>query len=177
MGAKRGIERIATIVDVDESHSAVVAFGCGERFLRTPDPPLNTEIDGILAKALAESEAPSLSVAVVQHGKLVYAKAVGLASLAPRRDASPDTRYAMGSISKEFTAAAILLEGEQGKIALDAKVSKYFPDLTRAGEITIRELLSHTSGYEDYARRITSFPSGGGRLRRIGFWRFGPGSR
>lgn len=120
-------------------------------FAGTPDPPLNTEIDGILAKALAESEAPSLSVAVVQHGKLVYAKAVGLASLAPRRDASPDTRYAMGSISKEFTAAAILLEGEQGRIALDDKVSKYFPDLTRAGEITIRELLSHTSGYEDYA--------------------------
>ncbi len=60
-------------------------------------------------------------------------------------------RYAVGSISKQFTAAALLLEQEQGKLSLDDKVSKYFPDLTRANEVTIRELLSHTSGYEDYA--------------------------
>jgi D-alanyl-D-alanine carboxypeptidase len=126
--------------------------GAAGVFAAPPNPAsFDSKVNGILAKALTESKAPSLSVAIVQHGKLVYAKAVGRASLSPDRDAALDTRYAIGSISKEFTAAAILLEVEKGEISLDDKVSKYFPDLTRANEITVRELLSHTSGYEDYA--------------------------
>jgi len=88
---------------------------------------------------------------VVRDGKLIYAKAFGSADLAAGRAADVNTRYSVGSVSKQFTAAAILLLQEQGKLSLDDHVSKYFPDLTRAGEITIRELLSHTSGYEDYA--------------------------
>ena len=59
-------------------------------------------------------------------------------------------RYSIGSISKQFTAAAILLLEQQGKLSIDDKVAKYLPDLTRANEITIRMLLSHTSGYQDY---------------------------
>ena len=59
-------------------------------------------------------------------------------------------RYSIGSISKQFTASAMLLLQEQGKLSLDDKVSKFIPDLTRANEVTIRQLLSHTSGYQDY---------------------------
>jgi CubicO group peptidase (beta-lactamase class C family) len=59
-------------------------------------------------------------------------------------------RYSIGSISKQFTAAAILLLAEQGKLSLDDPVAKYIPDLTRARDVTIRQLLSHTSGYQDY---------------------------
>jgi CubicO group peptidase (beta-lactamase class C family) len=59
-------------------------------------------------------------------------------------------RYGVGSISKQFTAAAILLLQEQGKLKLDDPVGKYIPDLTRSNEVTIRQLLSHTSGYQDY---------------------------
>jgi CubicO group peptidase (beta-lactamase class C family) len=59
-------------------------------------------------------------------------------------------RYSIGSISKQFTASAILLLQEQGKLSLDDKVAKFIPDLTRANEVTIRQLLSHTSGYQDY---------------------------
>ncbi len=80
-----------------------------------------------------------------------YARAFGYADISANRMADATTRYAVGSISKQFTAAALLLEQEQGKLSLDDKVSKYFPELTRANEVTIRELLSHTSGYEDYA--------------------------
>jgi D-alanyl-D-alanine carboxypeptidase len=104
-----------------------------------------------IGETVAASGAPSVSVAIVEQGKLTYAKAFGKASLDPARDADANTRYAVGSISKQFTVAAILLAAEQGKLALDDRVSKYFPDLTRANEITIRQLLSHTSGYEDYA--------------------------
>jgi CubicO group peptidase (beta-lactamase class C family) len=59
-------------------------------------------------------------------------------------------RYSIGSISKQFTATAILLLQEQGKLSLDDKVANLFPTLTRANEVTIRQLLSHTSGYQDY---------------------------
>src|SRR2546430_10427328 len=59
-------------------------------------------------------------------------------------------RYSIGPISRRFTATAILLLQEQGKLSLDDKVGKYVPDLTRANEVTIRQLLSHTSGYQDY---------------------------
>ncbi len=59
-------------------------------------------------------------------------------------------RYSIGSISKQFTAAAILLLVEEGKLSLDDPVSKYIPDLTRGNEVTIRQLLSHTSGYQDF---------------------------
>jgi CubicO group peptidase (beta-lactamase class C family) len=104
-----------------------------------------------ISETVAASGAPSVSVAVVEHGKLTYAKAFGKAELESARAADANTRYAMGSISKQFTVAAILLAAEQGKLSLDDKVSKYFPELTRASEISARQLLSHTSGYEDYA--------------------------
>jgi D-alanyl-D-alanine carboxypeptidase len=112
---------------------------------------LEKKLDETISESLKKSGAPSVSVAVVENGKLVYAKAFGSADLARGRAADINTRYAVGSVSKEFTAAALLLLQEQGKLSLDDRVSKYFPDLTRANEVTIRQLLSHVSGYEDYA--------------------------
>jgi CubicO group peptidase (beta-lactamase class C family) len=108
-------------------------------------------LDRQIGTALRHVEAPGVSVAVVENGRLAYVRAFGMADLENQRPATVETRYAIGSISKQFTAAALLLLQEQGKLSLDDCVSKYFPDLTRANEITIRQLLSHTSGYEDYA--------------------------
>jgi D-alanyl-D-alanine carboxypeptidase len=59
-------------------------------------------------------------------------------------------RYAVGSISKQFTATAVMLLVEDGKLELDDPISKFFPSLTGASDVTIRMLLSHTSGYSDY---------------------------
>ena len=84
----------------------------------------------IAAKAqatLGQIGAPSVSVAVVRDGKLVFARAFGSASIDPYRPADTNTRYAVGSVSKEFTAAALLLMQERGKLSLDDKVSKYLP--------------------------------------------------
>lgn len=119
--------------------------------LHAADPALTAQLDQKLSAALAASGAPSVSVAVVQNGEIVYAKAFGKANIAEKRAADATTRYAVGSVSKQFTVAALLLLQEQGKISLDDTVATYLPDLTRANEVTIRELLSHTSGYEDYA--------------------------
>ena len=97
-------------------------------------------------------------MAVVTDGKLSFAQAFGKADIANGRAADTSTRYAVGSISKQFTAAILLLLQEQGKLSLDDRVAKYFPDLTRANEISIRELLSHTAGYEDFAPQDYTIP-------------------
>ena len=118
------------------------------------DPALRGRIDRIARQVLEQTGVPSASVAVVQHGKLVYTHAYGTARLAtdaaPALAATPAMRYSIGSISKQFTAAAILLLQEDGKLKLDDAVGKYVPGLTRGNEITIRQILSHTSGYQDY---------------------------
>jgi len=120
----------------------------------TIDPDLRGRINRIASQVLQQTGVPSASVAVVQRGKLVYTRAYGDARLAdgsePEIPATPDMRYSIGSISKQFTAAAILLLQEQGKLSIDDAVGKYVPGLTRGNEVTIREILSHTSGYQDY---------------------------
>ena len=116
----------------------------------TAGPELRNRIDRIAAQVLEQTGVPSASVAVVEHGKLVYAHAYGQARLDPATPATAEMRYSIGSISKQFTAAAILLLQEDGKLSLDDTVSKYIPGLTRGNEVTIRQILSHTAGYQDY---------------------------
>jgi D-alanyl-D-alanine carboxypeptidase len=108
------------------------------------------DIDQIANEALAATGVPSASVSIVQDGKVTYAKAYGKARLEPATPATPEMRYAIGSISKQFTAAAILMLAEEGKLSLNDHVQKFVPGLTRGNEVTIRQLLSHTSGYQDY---------------------------
>jgi D-alanyl-D-alanine carboxypeptidase len=107
-------------------------------------------VDSVAHAVLARTGVPSASVAVVRDGRLAYAHAYGDAQLEPEVPAQPDIRYSIGSISKQFAASCILLLQEDGKLSLDDAVSRWLPDLTRADEITVRQLLSHTSGYQDY---------------------------
>jgi len=114
------------------------------------DPALKARLDAIATGVIQQRGIPSASVAVVQGGKLVYAHAYGRAHISPDKRATPEMRYTIGSISKQFTAAAILILQEQGKLKLDDPVGKYVPGLTRGDAVTIRQILSHTSGYQDY---------------------------
>ena len=113
-------------------------------------PQLRTKVDDIANEVLKTTGVPSASVAIVQDGKVAYVQAYGAAKLDPHTPATPQMRYSIGSISKQFTAAAILLLAEEGKLSLDDPVSKYVPGLTDGDKITIRQLLSHTSGYQDF---------------------------
>lgn len=116
----------------------------------TIDPAMKARVDAIAAGVMEQRGVPSASVAVVQGGKLVYTHAYGRAHIDPDKAATPDMRYSIGSISKQFTAAAILILQEQGKLKLDDPVGKYVPGLTRGDEVTIRQVLNHTSGYQDF---------------------------
>ncbi len=112
--------------------------------------PIESTVDSIVREVLQSTGAPGASVAVVQQGHLTYAQAYGRAQLDPPIPARPEMRFSIGSISKQFTAAALLLLQQDGKLSLDDPVSRFIPDVTRAREVTIRQLLSHTSGYQDY---------------------------
>jgi CubicO group peptidase (beta-lactamase class C family) len=113
-------------------------------------PGLSEKIDGIAHNVLQTTGVPSASLAVVKNGRIAYTKSYGNARIDPLTPAQPQMRYSIGSISKQFTAAAILMLAEEGNLSLDDPVSKYVSGLTRGNEVTIRELLSHTSGYQDF---------------------------
>lgn len=99
-------------------------------------------IDDILETALQRTAGPSIAVAAIRNGELVYARAIG--------SAEPKSIYNIASVTKQFVAACVLLLARERKLSLDDPVGKYFPHLTQADRITIRHLLSHTSGYPDY---------------------------
>ncbi len=127
-------------------------FACASLAQTVDDisPALRARIDHIAAQVLAQTGVPSASLALVQHGKPVYTHAYGLARVQPQIAATPRMRYSVGSISKQFTATAILILVDEKKLSLDDPVGKYIPGLTRGNEVTIRQILSHTSGYQDY---------------------------
>src|SRR5436305_491830 len=108
------------------------------------------DVDKAVAEVLARTGAPSASIAIVKDGKIAYAHAYGNARLDPPMAATPEMRYSIGSVSKQFTATAVLLLAEEGKLSLDDRVVRWLPELTRAKDVTVRQILSMTSGYQDY---------------------------
>lgn len=113
-------------------------------------PALAAKIDAAAAQSLEATGVPSASIAIVQDGRTTYLKAYGKARLEPPMMATPAMQYSVGSISKQFAAAMMLLLVEEGKVKLEDPVGKYLPELTRANEVTVRQVLSMTSGYQDY---------------------------
>jgi len=145
--------RIRVVLAAGFTVLAVLVAPSGSAFSQARESlqqDLLSRIDRAAQDVLTESGVPSASVAVVKDGAIVYLRAYGDARLEPKTPAKSDMRYSIGSISKQFTAASVLLLQEDGKVSLDDPVGKYLPNLTRANEVTIRQLLSHTSGYQDY---------------------------
>jgi D-alanyl-D-alanine carboxypeptidase len=124
-----------------------LAQGAGDETL---DAATRAVIDSTARSVLAATGVPSASVVVVKDGRIAYRQAYGTARLAPPAAALASMRYAVGSVSKQFTATAVVMLAQEGKLSLSDAVSRYVPGLTRGDDVTVRELLSHTSGYQDY---------------------------
>src|SRR3981081_2700893 len=88
---------------------SLLAFAGSAPAQGTSDASLGAKVDSIAMQVLQTTGVPSASIAVVRHGQVAYANAYGASKLEPRAAATPDMRYAIGSVSKQFTAAAILL--------------------------------------------------------------------
>ena len=107
-------------------------------------------IDAYVAAQVQEKGYVGLSLAIARDGQIVFAKGYGKSSLEPPADVGVDTPFAIGSITKQFTCACIFLLAEEGKLSVQDPVAKYYPNLTRAADITLYDLMSHVSGYPDY---------------------------
>lgn len=108
-------------------------------------------VDDFLKVEMARRHIPGLSVAVVQNGKVVKSQGYGLADMERSVPATANTVYLLASISKQFTAAGILLLVQDGKVGLDDVVEKYLDGLPRAwGGVTVRQLLNQTSGLPEW---------------------------
>ena len=106
-------------------------------------------IDNDVHAVLARFRTPGATVEVVDNGRVVYRKAYGRADVASGVPARLDTRYEIGSITKQFTAAAIMQLQQAGKLDIDARAVTYLPNAPHAQEVTLRQMLTHTSGLHD----------------------------
>jgi CubicO group peptidase (beta-lactamase class C family) len=130
----RGLLALAVLVGIGEPVSGQVA----------------TRLDSVFARFTAPGS-PGCALGVLQDGRLSYSRGYGLASVELGVPITPRTVFDIGSVSKQFTAMAVLLLAQDGKLSLDDEIQKYLPEIPRyATSITIRHLLHHTSGLRDY---------------------------
>ena len=108
-----------------------------------------TSVDDILRAY--DGAVPGASVLVISHGKMLVRRSFGLANIEDKTAATPQTNYRLASMTKQFTAAAILLLAEDKRLSLDDPVRKWLPSLPKTDDaILIRHLLTHTAGLIDY---------------------------
>lgn len=129
----------------------------GRALADTPEPTpalgvLSRNIDRMARAAVEERLTPAVALSVLRHGKPVYARAFGWANLELRSPVSTESVFRIGSVTKQFTAAAIVQLAERGGLSLDEPVMRHLPELPRADRVTIRQLLTHTSGVHDFTR-------------------------
>lgn len=118
-------------------------------------PAPNPAVDSIFAQ-WDRTDSPGCALGVYRDGKILYARGYGMADLERRVPIAPHTVFDIGSTSKQFTAASILLLAQQGKLTLDDDVRRHIPELPAySAAITVRHLLHHTSGLRDYIGLLT----------------------
>lgn len=108
-------------------------------------------IDRIGAYSVSGRFTPSVVIGVERNGKTIYLRAFGDRTIKPDAPALPSTPYMIGSNTKQFTAASVLLLQDEGKLRVDDRLSKFFPQIPHSRDVTLRELLTMSSGYADFA--------------------------
>lgn len=151
------MKRHRNLFIVDKSSSAVFvlfAAACCAMAANTGDEQTRLQVDKVFADVQKDGS-PGCALGVFRGGQVIYAKGYGLASVELNAPITPQTVFDIGSTSKQFTAASILLLEQQGKLSVNDDVRKYIPELpdyskNSGQKITILNLLNHTSGLRDY---------------------------
>lgn len=116
---------------------------------------ISTKIDRYIKREMRQQQIPGVSLAVLRKGKIAILKSYGLSNIEHGVPVKPETVFQSGSIGKQFTAAAVMILVEEGKLLLDDKINKYISDAPKTWDnITIRRLLTHTAGMGDYPREL-----------------------
>ena len=130
--------------------AVVLLLGAFVQTLPADEQDTSRQVDQIFA-TLNRPDSPGCSLGVIRDGAFVYRKSYGEASLELSVPFSPESVFYVGSISKQFTAASVVLAAEQGSLSLDDDVRKYIPELPDYGhKITLRQMLDQTSGLRDF---------------------------
>jgi CubicO group peptidase (beta-lactamase class C family) len=117
-------------------------------------PPAEDRIDAYVRAEMTRQKIPGLALAVCREGRIVRARGYGLANVELQAPAKPETVFQSGSVGKQFTATAVMMLVEEGKVALEDPITRYFdgaPESWRG--ITVRHLLTHTSGIKDWGEQ------------------------
>ncbi len=122
------------------------------RLAAEPTTTTEQKADAVFQHLIKPDDA-GLAVLVAQDGKILFEKGYGLADIEHHTPVTPETKFRIGSITKQFTAAAILKLQEEGKLSVQDKLSKYIPDFPRGDEVTLHHLLTHTSGIHSYTSK------------------------
>ena len=110
------------------------------------------KMDSLISSEFKETESPGLVFLVAKNGKPIYEKAIGKANLELNVDMATNQVFQIASMTKQFTAVAVLMLEEQGKLSVNDAVSKYIPDYPNGNNITLHHLLNHTSGIKDFTK-------------------------
>jgi CubicO group peptidase (beta-lactamase class C family) len=124
----------------------------GEAFCQTPGSA-SDEVAQYVKTEMARQHIPGIALLVSRNGDIVRAQGIGFSNVELQVPVKPETLFQSGSVGKQFTATAIMMLVEEGKISLDDSITKYFPDAPANWKpITVRNLLSHTGGFTDYPK-------------------------
>jgi len=127
-----------------------LSFACNAQSKKTSANPMSAEFDKLLSEQFKSGETGCAAL-VASKGQIIYKKAFGMANLELNVPMQPEMVFRIGSITKQFTAVAILQLMEQGKLSLQDDITKFIPDYPTQGyKITIEHLLTHTSGIKSY---------------------------
>lgn len=113
---------------------------------------LNRKIDSLIQSEFKEANGPGAVFLIAKKGKPIYEKAFGMANLELESKMNTNNVFQIGSMTKQFTAVAILMFEEQGKLKVIDPISKYIPSYPNGDKITIHHLLTHTSGIKDFTK-------------------------
>ncbi len=108
------------------------------------------DLDRFIGATVTAQHAIGVTVGVMKDGEVIFAKGYGLARVAEKTPVAPETLFAVGSVTKQFTCAVALQLQQEGKLSFDDRIAKYEPGLTRAADITVRDIAGMVSGYRDY---------------------------
>jgi CubicO group peptidase (beta-lactamase class C family) len=140
-------------MDIGRRHllsAAVVGIGLSGTVQARPRRSLSASLSSIVAKTVQDGATAGAALGVASRGTVVLERGFGFANLESQTPAAANTVFRIGSCTKQFTAAAVLLLAERGKLSLSDPIDRFFPAFPKGREVRIEQLLNHTSGIHDY---------------------------
>ncbi len=123
--------------------------------VQAQSPSTTTAVTDYVKAEMQREHIPGLSLLVIKNDKIIRAEGFGLANVELQVPVKPESVFQSGSVGKQFTATAVMMLVEEGKIGLDDPLTKYFPDAPATWkDVTVRQLLSHTAGFGDYPKKF-----------------------